>query len=150
MIQSNGKYRMTTGYLEFRVNLPGTCSTGHNWSAVWTNGTNWPEDGEIDVMEVLDGTANWHYHWDSGGHRSNGGRGDYLSCESGWHTFGVDRTASRLDFYYDGRLVGSQTQGVVSDPHYIIVNYALSSDISPPVIVPSQLQVDYVRHFQRA
>lgn len=144
MVQTNHDYRFTHGYVEARINIPGTCSRGENWPAFWTNGQRWPRDGEIDVMEVLDGSSTWHYHWSGG---SAGGRGDHLVCESGWHTFGVLWETGRLSFYYDGRLVGTHTRGVVSTQHYIILNHALSSEISPPIRVPSTLQVDWVRHW---
>lgn len=146
LVQTNGRYNFTYGYVEARINIPGTCSRGENWPAFWTNGQSWPRDGEIDIMEVLGGSATWHYHWGGG---SAGGRGDHLSCESGWHTFGVLWEPGRLTFYYDGRQVGSHTRGVVSTRHYIILNHALSSEISPPVVVPSTLQVDWVRHWVR-
>lgn len=146
MIQSNGHFRYTTGYVEARVFLPGTTSKAENWSAWWSNGDRWPQDGEIDIMEVLDGSATWHYHWSGG---SNGGRGNHISPENGWHTFGAYRQSNRIDFYYDGRLIGSQTQGMTNSPHYLILNHALSSEISPPVVVPSTMLVDYVRVFER-
>ncbi len=146
LVQTNSDYRFTYGYVEARMFLPGPSSRPENWPAFWTNGQSWPRDGEIDVMEVLGGEPRWHYH-NSGG--SQGSRFDLISPKAGWHTFGALWEPGRITFYYDGREVGSTTQGVVSAPHYIILNHALSTEISGPIVAPSTLRVDYVRHWQR-
>jgi len=52
MVNSNGKFNYTYGYLEARVWLSGTGAIS-NWPAVWTDGQSWPADGELDVMEGL-------------------------------------------------------------------------------------------------
>ena len=66
----------------------------------------------------------------------------------GWHVFAADWQPGRIDFYYDGVLVGSVDSGITSAPMYPIVNLGLSSSISGPVVAPSRMKVDYVRIWQ--
>ncbi|HCU94302.1 MAG TPA: hypothetical protein DHU96_16925 [Actinobacteria bacterium] len=49
MINSNGKFQFTYGFMEARIWLPGRGRI-INWPAFWADGQNWPQDGEIDVM----------------------------------------------------------------------------------------------------
>jgi hypothetical protein len=144
MVQSNGKYNFTYGATEARVYSPGS-STGHiyNWPAFWTDGQNWPTDGEIDVFEGLGGQAAWHYHY------SGGGPGATVPGNfTGWHTYGAVWEPGKISFYYDGRLVGTQSSGVVSSPHFLILNYGVGG-WGGDRVVPATMQVDYVRAWQR-
>jgi beta-glucanase (GH16 family) len=68
----------------------------------------------------------------------------------GWHIFAADWGPGYVKYYYDGVLVGQVTSNVVSSQMYIILNYGLSTEISPPVQVPSHFLVDYVRVWQKA
>ena len=157
MVESFHDYRFAHGYAEARIFLPANTdpsvapvgSAGPNWPAFWLNGENHPEDGEIDIMEVLGHhDVAWHYHWAGG---SNGGYPSAWQGKmpggGGWHTFGVDWNARSLTFYYDGKQVGRHTEGVTSAPHYLIINLALSG---PPYIkVPQTVRVAYVRVWKR-
>jgi beta-glucanase (GH16 family) len=132
--------------MEARVWLPGTASAAYDWPAFWADGTplNWPTSGEIDVMEGLSGTLCWHYHYSGGGP----GHCPTVSNKSGWHTFGADWEPGRIDFYYDGvKDSQSQTAGVVANSMFLILNNGISSSYT--VTVPSAMQVDYVRVWQK-
>ena len=50
-----------------------------------------------------------------------------------------------MTYFYDGVQVGRITSGVTSSPMYLVLNLGLSSQVSPPVSVPSEMLVDYVR-----
>jgi beta-glucanase (GH16 family) len=158
MIMSNGRYQFTYGFIEARISLPPGAGTPQNWPAFWINGQNWPEDGEIDIMESLGGgvSTRWTYHYDADpgpgeDHREYSPGGNMIE-ESGWHVFGAYWQPHRITFYYDGVMVGRVTsndlQGgalIASSPHYIILNLALNGDY--PIDVPSVMAVDYVRHW---
>jgi Glycosyl hydrolases family 16 len=118
-----------------QINLP--CNSAgqiENWPAFWLNTTgSWPAGGEIDVMEGLNGSAAWHYHYlnSSGVDSSVGGAvSGFRGC--GTHTYGVNWTTSAITFYYDGIQVGRVTPAEIgvplaSGPMYVINDYAASS-----------------------
>ena len=49
---TRGKARWTYGFFEVRSKMP--CGVG-TWPAIWTlgSGGNWPDDGELDIMEQV-------------------------------------------------------------------------------------------------
>jgi beta-glucanase (GH16 family) len=143
MINSNGKYNFTYGYMEARVWTDGSTELS-NWPAFWADGQNWPADGEIDVVEGLNGQACWHFHYTGGG---PGGcaTGNYAGS---WHTFGADWEPNSITYYYDGAQVGQITSGVTSAPMYLILNLAVDQSYGGPMQVPGTMRVDYVRVWQ--
>lgn len=146
-VTSHGKAEFTPPvHATARVWLPGG-ATIDNWPAFWMDGHNWPQTGEIDIVEGLHGHAAYHLH--SGPHPEGVGASaplkDRPHAHAGsWHHFGVLWTPDRLDFEYDHVPVGSITQDVTDDPMYLILNLALSPSISPPVKAPSEMRVDFV------
>ena len=144
IINSYGKYNFTYGVMEARVWIPPGTGRGQNWPAFWTNGENWPTTGEIDVVEVLGGELCYHFHYDGG---APGGCAS-TTTTAGWHTFSANWQPGSIKYYYDGVQVGQVTQGVTSAPMYLIINFGLSNQISPPIVTPSNMQVDYVRVWQ--
>lgn len=147
LIESYDHYQFTYGYMEAKMNLPGT-NTPVNWPAFWANGTgNWPTTGEIDVMEVLGGNSPvcWHFHYSGG---APGGCTNLSPPNTGWHTFGANWEPGKITYYYDGAQVGQVTSGVTSAPMYIIANMGLSNTYGGPVTTPAKLDVDYIRVWQ--
>jgi hypothetical protein len=107
-------------------------------------------DGEIDIMEGLGGHAAWHYHYDSGGGSDSHPIGGSVNTSPGTHIYGVNWYPGHLDFYYDGTLVASATNGslsggatISSSPMYLILDYAAGSGS-----VPATMVVNYARVFQ--
>ena len=144
MVNTNGKFAFTYGFMEARIWLPGRGSQIANWPAFWADGQNWPKDGEIDVVEGLDGRACWHFVH-SGGNPGGCAMGEFAS---GWHTFGADWEPGSITYYYDGRVVGIVESGITSAPMYLILNYAIADEIGGPALVPATMRVDYVRVWQ--
>lgn len=144
MINSDGKFEFTYGFMEARIWLSGQGKRIINWPAFWADGSNFPEDGEIDIMEGLSGSACWHFLYAGG----NPGGCVPRQFTGGWHTFGADWAPGSITYYYDGRVVGEVTSGVTSAPMFLILNYAASNQYGGPVQVPAAMRVDYVRVWQ--
>jgi beta-glucanase (GH16 family) len=160
MITTNGKFSFTYGLIEFRAWLPST-SNGQvaDWPGLWTDGQDWPTDGEIDVAEGLGGSVCAHFH----GPTDNGagyGAGGITGCPpgtytGGWHTFAADWEPGIVTWYYDGHDIGCiSTTGsacaavnttITSSPMYIIMGLGSSSNAET---APVSLRVDYVRVWQ--
>ena len=151
LVSTMGKFSFTYGLVEARVWLPGVPGNPGavaNWPGVWTDGRNWPQDGEIDIAEGLHGQACAHFiHGPANAQAIGAGggsgcpRGNYAN---GWHTFAADWEPGRITYYYDGVDIGSVTSGVTSAPMFVILDYATQS----PAQVPAAMKVDYVRVWQ--
>ncbi|HYP46000.1 MAG TPA: glycoside hydrolase family 16 protein [Propionibacteriaceae bacterium] len=153
LVESSHDYEFTYGFTEARMYLPpnkdktkgpiGSC--GPNWAAFWINGYD-ATVSEIDVMECLDHSVGWTYHWDGYKQKASSvpsrWRQAMPPATGGWHTFGVNWQPNLLEFYYDGVKVGSRTKAVPKDPHFLIANLAVTG--SKPT-VPQTLKVDYIR-----
>jgi beta-glucanase (GH16 family) len=150
MIQTEGNHscncpmhQFTFGAFEARINLPASGTAIANWPAWWTDGQNWPADGEMDIMEGLSGAACYNFH---SRHSPPGGcpAGNF----TGWHTYASNWQSGVVNYYYDGALVGTQNSGITSSPMYLILNYATGGCCAGPIVAPATMQVDYVRVWQ--
>ncbi|HEX8970919.1 glycoside hydrolase family 16 protein [Oryzihumus sp.] len=146
-------FQFTYGYAEARMVLPaGALGACTNWPAFWVNGNDGAPIEEIDTMECLGGDVQWHYNWDNYNRKVSNLTAAWHDTmpqtPSGWHTFGVDWEPGSMSFYYDGVSQGSVAQPA-THPHYLILNLAVSNTISPPVLVPQTVSIDYVRVFTR-
>lgn len=144
MVNSDGKFEFTYGFMEARIWLPGRGSRITNWPAFWADGHNWPADGEIDVLEGLGGQACWHFVYSGG----NPGGCVRETFTNGWHTFGANWEPRSITYYYDGRVVGTVKSGITSAPMYLIINYAIAHEFGIPVQASATMRVDYVRMWQ--
>ena len=145
LVNTRKSFTYAYGYMEARMNLPGSGGNIWNWPAFWSDGTgDWPKTGEIDVMESLSGHKPcWHYHYeDDGGHQGPGGCANSMDG-TGWHTYAAKWEPGKITFYYDGQQVGTITQGVVSAVHFLILNNGINDRYG--INVPATAQVDYVR-----
>jgi len=151
LISTDGKFNFTYGFIQARVWLPGAPGNPDyvaNWPGVWTDGQNWPEDGEIDIAEGINGHVCAFFHNGATVNQAlspGGGNG----CPSGiytggWHTFAANWEPGIITWYYDGVDIGSVTSGVTSAPMFLILDY----DAQPPVHAPDTMEVDYIRVWQ--
>jgi beta-glucanase (GH16 family) len=161
MVTTDGKFSFTYGLIEARVWLP-TTSSGQvaNWPSVWTDGQNWPDDGEIDLVEGLEGQAcaHWHGPTDSGaGYGPNGGSGCPAGTYTGgWHTFAADWEPGIVTWYYDGKNIGciessgtacgNYNSQITSSPMYLILS--LGSNAANQITAPTSMRLQYVRVYQ--
>jgi beta-glucanase (GH16 family) len=142
LVESAEHFTFIYGKVEARIYVPPGSAGAANWPAFWANGTGtWPVTGELDVMEGLEGHACWHFHSTLGG---PGGCAP-LASPSGWHTFGADWEPGSVTYFYDGVQVGRVLSGITASPMYLVLNLAVSPSISPPVQLPSEMLVDWVR-----
>jgi beta-glucanase (GH16 family) len=137
IVTSAGKLEFQNGYFEARIDMDAV-----NWPAWWTNGhhTDWPDRGELDIMELLScREPAWHVHYTG----TEAG-----SCEdrsvAGWHTYGMRWTPNRVDFFYDGVLVGGANVNIPYD-HYLVLNHAVRNTYTNGMVVGADMKVDYVR-----
>src|SRR5262249_38179692 len=111
VVQTYPHFNFTYGFMEARIWLDGTSTAAFDRPGWWTDGSalNWPNSGEISVMEGLNDRLCWHYYF-SGGSPSHCPSG--VASVGGWHTFGANWQPGRIDFYYDGvKDSSSQTTG---------------------------------------
>jgi Glycosyl hydrolases family 16 len=137
--------------IEARIYQPASSGSSiANWPAFWADGQNWPEDGEIDAMEGIGGTAQFHVHFGTAADPLSDGKavaGNY----TGWHTYGAQWLADgTVDFYYDGVNVGSATMNpATTAPQYLVLDLATGGSGGVTVTgSASQVKVAYVRAWQ--
>jgi beta-glucanase (GH16 family) len=138
-----GNFQFTYGYIEFRAKLP---AEDGMWTALWTNGQNWPTDGEIDVMESglpLASKQGWYHHGPNG---HTGGTVTIPGASTSFHTYAAYWEPGRLRWYFDGDRVGITTDDVGNVPHYIVLNVSNWKARNP--VGPATTSVDYVRVWQ--
>jgi beta-glucanase (GH16 family) len=164
------------GYIEARTKVPPGAGL---WPAVWMLGydyeaqfdedgvysSNWPDVGEIDIMEYIGrepdlvfGTAHGPgYSGALGLGRWN--RQDYPIADE-FHTYAIEWSYEGITWFYDGEdyfTLGRDDVGdrewVFDKPYYLILNLAVGGNFpGPPGLdteFPANYYVDYVRVYQQ-
>jgi beta-glucanase (GH16 family) len=133
--------------VEYRINA----ATFTNWLAGWTAAQQWPQGGELDVLEAGAGGATYNYHHGTG----NGTQAGPFAYSSGlagaFHTFAVLRGATEATFYLDGKPFGQPVP--TSDTgaaHYLILTMGLATGAVGVYGLAGAMQVDYVRAWSLA
>ena len=135
-INSKGKFDFKYGTAEARIKL--TAGEGL-WPAWWMLGNgNWPETGEVDIMEYIG-----EKDWASAAVHGPGYSGEtpfvnrqYFDAGNDvtrWHIYAVECTPESLDFKYDGKLMFRVNKKMVThygnwsfdNEKFLILNYAL-------------------------
>jgi beta-glucanase (GH16 family) len=154
------------GFLEVRAQLP--CGRGA-WPAIWLlpDGGTWPEQGEIDVMEMV----GWdplviHATLHSGAynHRLGTQRGAQVKVAtacSAYHRYQLAWTAEGITIGVDGRgymrvaaKPGDHAAWPFTRPFQLILNLAVGGDWGgqkgvDDLAFPQAMRVDYVRYWAR-
>jgi beta-glucanase (GH16 family) len=161
------------GRIEARIKVP--AGKGF-WPAFWMLGSdfqrnpndpidsNWPDAGEIDIMEYVGrepdlvmGTVHGPgYSGAAGIGRWN--RQDYPIADD-FHTYAIEWNVDGISWFYDGENYFTLERGVVGDREwvfdkefFIILNLAIGGQLAGPVGLdtkfPANVYVDYVRVYQ--
>jgi beta-glucanase (GH16 family) len=146
-IRTRGLFSQTYGYYESRIYSPGSNGTIYNWGGFWLTGANWPAGGEIDVFESFHGAAGWHFMYPNGSTPVWQGGFQQGQDYTGWHIYAVDWEPGYIRYYYDGKLVGTSTRGILRSPMHLLLTYSTGplNNVGGPVSVPQTMKVDYVR-----
>ena len=182
---ARGNLGWTFGRFEIRARVPH--ATGM-WPALWmrpidfTYGVNdkgkgWPLNGEIDILEYIGPDRNperpgapineliANAHWQQDGKRKQrkgtfdlGGPEAAAAFVSEWHTYAVEWTPHRLEYFVDGQSYhvienwASDTGGIGPfDQNFdIIMNLQVGGWPGDPVpsSAGSQMEIDWVRVYQ--
>ncbi len=163
------------GRWEVRADLP---TSRGMWPAIWllpdTTQYNWPNQGEIDIMENRGnqpqltssayhyGTSTPYNHQYVFNEQTTARFGQPVDYHSGFHTYAVDWDDTKLRFYVDdvnyytvynadiGGFIGNQTA-----PMQMTLNAAVGGDFlgsqqpDATTVWPQQFLIDYVRVFER-
>ncbi len=161
-ITTAGKKEFQYGYIEARAKIP----VGQGiWPAFWMLGSNikvvgWPKSGEIDILEYVGKEPNMVFtslHTQaSHGETINTKKTRFEDIEEGFHTYAINWTKEKIEFYVDNNLVytfapESKTVDVwpFSQPFYFIVNVAIGGNFGGPevddTIFPQEFIIDYIK-----
>ena len=157
------KQLFTYGYFEVRAKLP--CGLG-TWPAIWLLGTpenQWPKYGEIDIMEqkgfsAADKKVVSGYLHHAGG--SVGNETTVADACTSFHNYQLTWTADKIVigvdnlkyFEYVNPKDGNFNNWPYNGPQFLILNLAMGGNLGgsiPSGFVSDQMEVDYVRVYQR-
>ena len=167
-LKTQGLREFQYGRIEARLKVPAGAGL---WPAFWMlgadfNGSNWPDCGEIDIMEyvgrepdLIMGTA--HGPGYSGALGLGKWNRQTYNIADDFHTYAIEWQADQIKWFYDGAeyftLTSADLSGrkwVFDQPFFIILNLAIGGTLGGVIgldtAFPAQLQVDYVRVFQPA
>ncbi|MBK8420862.1 glycoside hydrolase family 16 protein [Candidatus Villigracilis saccharophilus] len=166
-LKTQGLQDFQYGRIEARLKVP---SGKGLWPAFWMlgsefNGGNWPDCGEIDVMEHLGkepdlifGTI--HGPGYSGALGLTKWNRQAYNIADDFHTYAIEWEADQVNWIYDGTKYFTVTRAdvgerdwVFNQKFFIILNLAVGGNFPGPigldVVFPKQLLVDYVRVYQK-
>ena len=165
-LKTQGLQSFQYGRIEARIKVP---SGDGLWPAFWMlgssfDGTNWPDCGEIDIMEyvgrepdLIIGTLHGPGYSGALG-VSQWNRQEYAIADD-FHTYAIEWKPDQIDWYYDGEKYHTVTpddlsgrQWVFDQPFFIILNLAVGGTLGGPIgldtVFPAQYYVDYVRVYE--
>lgn len=158
---TRGKASWTYGFFEIRAKMP--CGLG-TWPAIWMLGTqgDWPEAGEIDIMEHVGqepNTIHGTLHNQSTANTfGNGGSVNVPDACTQFHNYQLTWTHESIKIGIDKEVyftyVNPKTDTDAwpyDQPQYMLLNLAIGGDMAGPVddsIFPAKFEVEYVRVYQ--
>ncbi len=169
-LTTQGKKSFQYGRIDIRAAMP----KGQGlWPALWMLGDNfatagWPDCGEIDIMEMVGGTAagksdrvtHGTLHWDNNGsYASFGGKTTTTktNLNEEFHVYSIEWNENTIQWFLDDRHfhtieISSAAMSEFHQTFFFIINVAVGGRWpgSPDETTrfPQQMHVDYVRVFQ--
>nr|WP_221382308.1 family 16 glycosylhydrolase [Actinoplanes polyasparticus] len=161
-IQTAGKFTQQYGHIEARIQVPNGSGL---WPAFWMlGGSNWPTDGEIDIMEVVGREPNQLFGTLHGpGYSGGNSFGAITTSSTPWHqafhTYAVDWSPNLVVWTVDGReyfratpeslrAAKGNVNWVFNHGFFIILNLAIGGNFGQgnPAGLPaeSKMLIDYV------
>ena len=161
-IHTTGKAAFRHGFIEARAKLP---CTGGTWPAIWMlpeGGSNWPDAGEIDILEHVGSQPNVVHgtlHTGLFNHARGTQRGAQISLPtacSHFHNYQLHWTPDTITVGVDGRAFmrirndqpGGHGAWPFDKPFYLILNLAMGGDWAgapDDAALPQRFEVDYIR-----
>jgi beta-glucanase (GH16 family) len=177
-IHTQGKFSQTYGRFEARIKIPFGSGV---WPAFWMMGeqttqANWPQYGEIDVMEnagsiPYEVRGSIHGPGGSANYTDNGLSGPYdlpmsSKVSDDYHVFAIEWAAGTISFFFDAMkyytvttadvtaVGGGATWPFDNNPNFILLDFAVDSGNfgDPPnaqTMWPQQMLIDYVRVYKK-
>lgn len=119
---------------------------------LWPDSERWPDDGEVDypegnLNEEFYGAAIYAQPW-AGQSRSN-------KFETGvsfknWHTATTEWTPGKVEFFLDGKKIGTSTHKVSSKPmHWVLQTETCLPGCQPKSSAKGNVQIDWVALYKR-
>lgn len=165
-IKTQGKFAQAYGRIEARIKTP---SGPGIWPAFWMLGqnietVNWPQCGEIDIMEQRGQEPNINHGSLHGpGYSAGAAITSSYTLTTGrfdtdFHIYAVEWSEDRIDFFVNNflykRVLKSEVPGewVYNQPFFIILNIAVGGTFvgfpTSRTPFPQQMVVDYVKVYR--
>jgi beta-glucanase (GH16 family) len=124
MVTSYPGFKFEYGFVQITAKIP--FSNGL-WPALWLAAANekWPP--EVDILEHWNSEAQGKVYLHPTSGSRQGGAVSMPNLSTGWHTFTLSWTKTRLTWYYDGIQVLTTTTGVPHQAMYLLMNLADTS-----------------------
>ncbi len=164
-LYSQDKVELQYGRIDVRAKMP----KGQGlWPAIWMLGAdfdygNWPDIGEIDIMELIGDEPNVTHgtvHYDNGsGYTTTTGQKTLLEGDLSdqFHVYSIVWDRNQIQWYLDYELfktfdrTGSETYPF-NAPFFFILNVAVGGnwpgDPDQTTVFPQEMVIDYIRVFQ--
>lgn len=178
-LNTRGKKAFLYGRIEMRAKLPEGNAIWPAFWTMGEKGR-WPHCGEIDIMEMWGGeieeiwgekgnndlgdgvtTGCIHYADENGKHVS-GGLGKYRlpggkKCADDYHIYAIEWSTDEIKWFFDDvnfknfRIDTEPKRQAFQQPHFILVNSAISPTVKPgPTVdtLPQKYFIDYIRIYE--
>ncbi|MGD0939864.1 MAG: glycoside hydrolase family 16 protein [Terracidiphilus sp.] len=170
-LQTKGLFEAQYGRIEARIKVPDGQGI---WPAFWMMGGNfdtvqWPDCGEIDIMEHI-GSEPAKVYGSLHGPGYSGSepltRGYALPNDArfsdAFHLFAIEWEPNVIRFYVDGKLFETQSSATLppqrrwafNHPFYVLLNVAVGGywpgEPNQTTVFPASMLVDYVRVYKPA